>query len=453
MTKHYDVIIIGSGGGMKIALPAARMGLKTALIEQDAVAGTCLNRGCIPSKMLIFPSELPHLLQEARRINVHADTKPTIDFPALIARISRTVDSMSTGQRDALLNTPNLDFFPEHAEFIEDKVIQAGQHRLTAPKIFIATGARPWIPDIPGLADTPYMTSAEALRCTDLPKRLIVIGASYIAVELGAAYAGAGAHVDFVVRSRFLRHEDREISLAFSEQFCKTHRVHQGMIPDKVTFEEGQFTVASKDKTLQGDALLIATGTTPCTDDLGLGNTQIQTNNQGNILVDDHLQTAVPGVYALGDCVGHYLFRHTVNYEGEYLVRTVLENSTDIPLDYGPVPHAVFTHPEIAGVGLTEEQAQAKGLDYVVGRSFYTDSNAGLARGYDHGLAKLLINRNTRHVLGAHILGPEASNMIHLFIVAMKTHATLDDLLDMIFIHPALPEIARDAARDAAKHV
>jgi dihydrolipoamide dehydrogenase len=291
------------------------------------------------------------------------------------------------------------------------------------------------------------MTSAEALRRTDLPRRLIVIGASYIAVELGTAYAGAGAQVDFIVRSRFLRQEDKDIALAFAEQFSKTHQVHQGMVPDKVTFEEGQFTVASQDRILQGDALLIAAGTTPCTDNLGLDNTQIQTNNQGNIQVNDHLQTKVPGIYALGDCVGNYLFRHTVNYEGEYLVRAVLEESTDMPLDYGPVPHAVFTHPEIAGVGLTEEQAQARGLDYEVGRSFYANSNAGLARGYDHGLAKLLIDRNTRHILGAHILGPEASNMIHLFIVAMKTRATLHDLLDMIFIHPALPEIARDAAQ------
>ena len=133
MTEQYDVIVIGSGGGMKIALPAARMGLRTALIEQGAVAGTCLNRGCIPSKMLIYPAALPHLLKEAGRINVHCDTAPTIDFPALIKRISRTVDAMSAGQRDALLNTPNLDFIPEHGEFIEDKIIQAGPYVARPP--------------------------------------------------------------------------------------------------------------------------------------------------------------------------------------------------------------------------------------------------------------------------------------------------------------------------------
>lgn len=449
MAKAYDVIVIGSGGGMKIALPAARMGLKTALIEQDAVAGTCLNRGCIPSKMLIYPSELPGQLQEARRINVKCDTRPTIDFSALITRISQTVDAMSASQRDALLSMPNLDFLPEHAEFIENRVVQAGQHVLSARKIFIATGCRPMIPDIPGLKTTPFMTSTEALRQTSLPKRLIVIGASYIAVELGAAYAGAGAQVDFIVRSRFLRREDQEIAQVFATQFAKTHEVHQGMVPQEVRFQNGLFTVASEGKTLQSDALLVATGTVPCTDNLGLNNTGIHTTNQGFIQVDDYLKTAVDGVYALGDCIGHFLFRHTVNHEGEYLVRTALNGDSDLPLDYGPVPHAIFTNPEVAGVGLTEEQAQSQGLDHVVGRAAYSDSNAGLARGYDHGFAKLIIDRPSRQILGAHILGPEASNMIHLFIVAMKTRATLDDLLDMIFIHPALPEIARDAARDA----
>ncbi len=451
MIKQYDVIVIGSGGGMKIALPAAKLGLKTTLIEQDAVAGTCLNRGCIPSKMLIYPSELPHLLTEAQKINVHSESSPTIDFPSLIERISETVDAMSDRQRNTLLKTPNLDFIPAHAEFLSDRIIQAGQHQITAPRIFIATGSKPFVPNISGLNNTPYMTSQEALRRTDLPRQLLVIGASYIAVEIGGAYAGAGAQVDFIVRSRFLRQEDQEIGQVFAEQFSKHHSVHQGMIPEKVTFSDSLFTVSSQDKTLQGDALLVATGTVPCTEDLGLSNTGIHTTKQGFIQVDDHLETSVKGIYALGDCIGRYLFRHTVNHEGEYLVRTALKNDPPPPLDYGPVPHAIFTNPEIAGVGLTEEQAQ--GMDYIVGKANYSDSNAGLARGYDHGFAKLLIDRATGKILGAHILGPEASNMIHLFILALKTQATIDDLADMIFIHPALPEIARDAIRDAKKQL
>jgi mycothione reductase len=193
----------------------------------------------------------------------------------------------------------------------------------------------------------------------------------------------------------------------------------------------------------------VATGVMPCTDDLGLRNTGIETDQNGFVQVDNCLQTNVDGVYALGDCVGNFLYRHTVNYEGGYLVRTVLQGGADEPIDYGPVPHAVFSVPEIAGVGMTEQQALEQRKDYVVGKASYVDSNAGLARGYEHGFIKLLVERPTRRIIGAHILGDEASDMIHLFIAMMKKEGTLDDLLDMIFIHPALPEIARDAARDA----
>jgi len=452
--KQYDAIVIGSGGGMKIALRAASMGLKTAMIEQGAVGGTCLNRGCIPSKMLIYPTELPRLIREARRINVLSDSSAKIEFEALIRRISETINAMSANQRSALEHTENLDFYPVHAEFLSDRVLRAGKEELTAEKIFIATGARPYIPDIPGLADTPFMTSTEALLRTDRPDRLIVIGGGYIATELGGAYAGAGADVTFIVRSRLLRHEDREIAEAFSRAFRRSHSVHPGMVPMRVDYDSGQFSVTCRDASgkqnvFVGDALLVATGVTPCTDDLGLQNTGVVTDESGFIQVDGFMRTDVDSVYALGDCVGNYLYRHTVNYEAEYLIRTVLQDIAKEPIDYGPVPHAVFSMPEIAGVGMTEEQAIEQDKDYVVGKASYADSNAGLARGYEVGFVKLLVERSTGRILGAHILGDEASDMIHLFIAMMKKEGTLDDLLDMIFIHPALPEIARDAARNA----
>jgi len=452
--KHYDTIVIGSGGGMKIALRAASMGLKTAMIEQGAVGGTCLNRGCIPSKMLIYPTQLPRLIREARRINVLSNSSAKIEFEALIRRISETVKGMSADQESALDHTENLNFHPVHAEFLSDRVLRVGQEELTAHKIFIATGARPNIPDIPGLAGTPFMTSSEALFQTDRPDRLLVIGGGYIATELGGAYAGAGTDVTFIVRSRLLRHEDREIAEAFSREFSRSHSVHRGMVPIRVDYNSGRFSVTCRDtsgeqKVFDGDALLVATGVTPCTDHLGLQNTGIVTDEDGFVQVDEFMRTNVEGVYALGDCVGNYLYRHTVNYEAEYLIRTVLQDSKRDPIDYGPVPHAVFSVPEIAGVGLTEEQAAEQGKDYVVGKASYAESNAGLARGYEVGFVKLLMERPTRRILGAHILGDEASDMIHLFIAMMKKEGTLDDLLDMIFIHPALPEIARDAARNA----
>ena len=180
--KNYDVIVVGSGGGMKLALPAAAMGLKTAIIDRDAPGGTCLNRGCIPSKMLIYPTELPGLIQRAGRVNLHMDSPARVDFSKLIERTSETVDGISDDIRTRLSQTPNLDLYAQHGEFISDKVLRAGPDELHAETIFVATGSRPAIPDILGLVDTPFMTSREALRRETLPERLLVIGAGYIAV-------------------------------------------------------------------------------------------------------------------------------------------------------------------------------------------------------------------------------------------------------------------------------
>ncbi len=453
MTRTYDVIVIGSGGGVKIALPAAAMGLRVAFIEARQAGGTCLNRGCIPSKMLIYPTERAAEMHRAARLDIGGNLDPTVDFASLVRRTSATVDGMSANLRGKFENAENLDYFPVWARFTGDKTVVAGDATLAAERIFIATGSRPAIPDIDGLRDTPFMTSEEALRRTELPERLVVIGASYIAVELGGAYAAAGAGVEFIVRSRLLRREDRDVSDEFHRVFGRRHVLHEGVHPRRVEYRDGTFSVHcsapdGREQTVTGDALLVATGVVPETHDLGLENTGITTRN-GFIRVNDHLETAVDGVYALGDVVGNYLFRHTVNYEGEYLMRTVFGDAPRRPIAYGPVPHAIFAHPEVAGVGDGEEQLREQDVRYVVGKASYADSTPGLARASDHGFVKVLFDAQTRRLLGAHIVGDEASNMIHLFIAMMKMGGGLDDLLDMIFIHPALPEVARDAVRNA----
>lgn len=456
--KQYDVIVIGSGGGMKIALHASQMGLRVAFVEKGRFGGTCLNRGCIPSKMLIYPTELAEKIRRSKNINIDIQTPPHIDFSALVHRVSETVDTISQNIRNSIASADNIDIYPCHATFLSDREVLVGNTVITGDRVFIATGSTPLIPAISGLSVTPYMTSTEALRRDGLPSKLIVIGAGYIAVELGSAYRSAGAQVEFIVRSRLLRREDPEITGAFEQVFSAAHHIHKGVTPESVDYTDGLFRIGCRKPnntlyTVQGDALLIATGITPCTEDIGLENTGIKRTENGFIQVDACLRTSVDGVYALGDVVGNYFFRHTVNHEAEYLIRTVFSGDALRPIDYGPVPHAVFTTPEVAGVGMTEEQLKEKGIDYVVGRALYTDSNQGLARGLEHGLCKILVGLPSQKILGAHILGEEASDMIHLFIVLMKKQGTLSDLLDMIFIHPALPEIARDAARDAKSKI
>lgn len=451
--KNYDVIVIGSGGGSKITTPASKLGLKVAVIEKDRLGGTCLNRGCIPSKMLIHPADVAQEIRDASRFDIHNNPNFNVDFNRLVTRISNTVDADSYGISAGYGKNPNIDFYHGTARFLDDKIITVNGEELTADKIFIAVGSRPSIPDVEGLHDTPYWTSTEALRNTSLPRKMVIIGASYIAVELGHAYGALGSEVHFLVRSRFLRQEDKETATEFSRVFTQRYPCHFQAVPHKVEHRNGRFRIGyeqdGESKSMMCDALLIATGVVPNTDTLDLHNTSIARDEGGFIKVDDYLQTTVPNVYSMGDCIGRYFFRHSVNFEGEYLFRSVFKETDPSPIRYRPVPHAIFSNPQVAGVGKTEEELKEDGVDYVAAVNPYKKSAMGMALLSDHGFCKLLLCAKTRKILGAHIVGPEASNMIHMIIAFMNKDGTLDDLLNMIYIHPALPEIVRNTARNA----
>ncbi|MBN2644769.1 MAG: dihydrolipoyl dehydrogenase [Desulfuromonadaceae bacterium] len=455
----FDVIVIGSGGGTKIALPAAKRGLKTALIERDRFGGTCLNRGCIPSKMLIYPADLICSIRRGPNVNVRVEPQLDGEFPRLIERVNTTILQMSDEFRTAAEALPQLDLIRGHGRFVDNNIIEVNGRRLTAPRIYIATGARPAIPDVPGLTSTPYMTSTEALRCLHLPRRMIILGASYIACELGHIYEAFGCETHFLVRSSLLRQEDEDVRTAFAEDFRQRHTLHVGYEPIEVQWTDGLFGVrmrhsdTGEEQELYSEALLVSTGIKPVTDELGLENTSICCDTRGFIQVDDHLQTAASGVYALGDCVGNYLFRHSVNFEGEYLMRTLFDDPRDEAINYGAVPRAVFAQPEVAAVGASEVQLQEGKIDYIVGRAAYADSNMGLARQLETGFVKLLFDRSSRRLLGAHIIGEEASTLIHMLILGLQQQVCIDDLLSLIYIHPALAELIRDAVRDAQEQL
>jgi len=454
MKKSYDIIVIGSGAGLNIARNASSNGFKTAFIEKGSLGGTCLNRGCIPSKMLIYPSEAADRIREASKLDISVSSEVQVDFSRLINRIKEHTSAISNEILTSVKEKENLDFYHDNARFISDSVVKVGDDELKADKIFVGTGSKPFIPDIPGLKDTDYMTSTEALTLREIPKSLIVIGAGYIAAELGYAYRACGCKVDFVVRSRFLRNEDDDISEEFQKVFSKNHNIHQGWHPVQVSKKGEMFNLeCSNDngdkKILSAESFLVAVGVVPEIEGLGLEHTGIRLDARGNIKVDECLRTDVPGIFAFGDVVGNYFFRHTANYEAKYLTSTQVLGDFEKPIDYGPVPHAVFSCPEISGVGLTEQQVLDSGADYIVGTARYEDCTPGIARQSDHGLVKLIFNRKTKKLLGAHIVGDEAATMVHMFIAFMKMRGTLDDMLDTIFIHPALPEVAKEALLDA----
>lgn len=455
-TKQYDVIVIGSGGGTKLATPVARLGKRVAVIEKDKWGGTCLNRGCIPSKMLIHPANVARHAQDSSALNLDLKFKG-VDFAGLTSRLKRETAKDSRSIPPFYDTVKGLDWYHGEAKFVAERVVEVNGKRLTGKRIFIATGSRPFVPPIAGLKGTPYMTSTQALFAKKLPRKLLVIGGGYIACELGHAYGALGSDVTLLVRGRtLLGREDSEVQKEFVKGFTRHYNVRWDVDTQKVTYSKGKFTLTLKEKNgkvskISGDGLLVATGVRPNTDMLGLENTSIGLSKRGFVRVNRFMETSVIGVYALGDCVGNYMFRHSVNFEGEFLFRSLFVEKKRQAIRYPPMPHAVFSYPEIGAVGKSENEIVAAGLEYVKGVHSYKKSAQGMARRSEVGFVKVLVDRKSRRLLGAHIVGDEASIMVHQLILAMQMRVKIDDLLSMIYIHPALNEVVRNACRNALK--
>lgn len=455
--KKYDVIVIGSGAGAKIARPAAQKGLKAAIIEKDKLGGTCLNRGCIPSKMLIHPADVALEMKHADKFQLKPKKNPEVNFAKLTRRINKVTDGDSNSIKAAYESgrIKGLDYYHGTATFESDKVIKINGKLITADKIVIGVGARPMVPPIPGLEGTPYMTSTEALRNRHLPKKMIVIGGGYIGCELGGAYQALGTNVHFFTRGGFIGRADTDLREEFTKSFGKRVVVHESVQTTNIEYKRGKFTIHYKQKGKRKqdscDALLVATGVRPNNDLLKLENTKIKLSDRGFVKVNKNLETNVKGVYAFGDCVGNYMFRHSANFEAEYLFDELIvkKGRNKKPIKYPPMPWAMFTNPQVAGVGASEDELIAKKIPYVKGVNNYIDSAMGQALLSEEGFVKLLFHKKTKKLLGAQMIGHEASVMVHLAIIFMQQNAKVDDLLDIIYVHPALPEIFRNAARKA----
>lgn len=447
--KSYDAIIIGGGAGLKIARPAANLGYSIAVIEKDFLGGTCLNRGCIPSKMLIHPADVIMQLKESDHLGIHLEGELKIDFQKLVHETTQTIDKESKSIIPLLENHKNIDLFLSEAKFIGPKKVLVDGKEIEGKKIFIAAGVRPYIPSIEGLEGTPFMTSTEMLRCENRPKKITIIGGGFIACELGHYLGAMGVEVQYISRSRFLRLLDDEIQSHFETIFSKRFPVTYGE-PKKVSYENNTFTVYVDDKQFQSDALLVAAGVTPNSDLLDLQKTGVQINDRGFIKVNDYLETSEKDIYAFGDIIGRYLFRHTANFEGEYLLRSHFEDQKHKePIYYPPVPYGVFTWPQVGGVGKLERELKKEGIEYIAGVNAYQNSAMGMALRKEEGLVKLLFDKKTLRLLGGHVIGEQATTMSHMIIAFMKMEATLKDLMETIYVHPALSENIRNAARKA----
>lgn len=413
--------------------------------------------------MLIHPADVVSTIHESSIFDIEAEVK-SVSWKNLVERVAKEIDQESFSINPNIESNPNIDWYKQPVRFIGERKLQSGNTIITADKIFIVAGSRPHIPDIEGLKDTPYMTSTEALRCYEQPKDMIVIGAGYIATELAHFYSSLGTHVHIFVRSKFLAHEDSEVRDEFTRLFSnhKNITVHMKSTINSVHYdqENKKFNITyqnpnSDEKiTLSTDQCLVSSGVVPNTDLLDVEKSGIKTKKGGFIEVDDYLKTSCKNVWAFGDIAGNYLFRHSANYEGEYLLETVIqadESEGPYPIDYTGMPHAVFSWPQVAGVGATEDELISEGVEYIKGVNKYQWSAMGMALRSDitGGIVKLLICKKTRKILGCHIVGDQASVLIHEVIPLMRLNGKLDDLLYMIHIHPALSENVRNAARRA----
>lgn len=453
MTKEYDVIILGGGAGLKIARPAANLGHKVAVIEPGPLGGTCLNRGCIPSKMVIHPADVMMQVKEASSVYLRVKGALEVDQKALVHHVNKTVDEESEGIEPLMTDHPNIDFYPTYAQFIEPYLLKVGDETVRGKKIYITVGARPYIPPITGLEETPFMTSTDLLRCVDLPKKMIILGAGYIACELGHYLEAMGVEVHFIHRSPFLRHLDSDIQKAFEKEFVERFSCIQGEI-SKVEFNNNTFHVFVGGREIKADGLLVAAGVKPNSDQLHLQTTSIQCDERGFIKVDDYLETTQKNVYAYGDIIGRCMFRHSANFEGEYLFHEhFVDPNSNQPVNYPAVPYGVFSWPQIGGVGKTEEELKAENREYYVGMNAYEKSAMGMAMRPKVGFVKLLFEKKSLKLLGAHIIGEQATTMVHMLIAYLHMGATLNDMLTTIYIHPALPEVIRNAARKVRQQI
>lgn len=438
--KKFDVLVVGSGAGLEVASFAAERGMSVAIVEEGPLGGTCLNRGCIPSKMLIHSADVAEIIKSSDKFGIKSKIEE-IDFASIVKRVSEVVDTDSSGIEKSLRESGNPTLYKTHSKFIGPKQMQVGDEQIETDKVFIVGGTRPSNPPIPGLESTPYLDSTRALRLEKQPEHLVVIGGGYIAAELAHFYGALGTKITVLVRrNRMLDNEDEEIADWFTKEFSKKYEILFNTQADAVSYQNDKFIIKLKGdgRKLEVDQLLVVTGRVPNTDVLDVKATGVETDDHGYIKVNDYLETNVPGIFAFGDIVGILPFRHTANDQVSYAIRNAFTDHK-VTADYFAIGHAVFSSPQVAGVGRTEQDLKKEGMPYKVGRAELKDTAMGGAL-QENGLVKVLADAAGEKILGVHIVGPQASILIHEAIVAMKANGKVRAITNSVYIHPALPE-------------
>ena len=452
-TERFDLVIIGSGSGNHI--PDYLDDRRIAIVERDVFGGTCLNRGCIPSKMFVLPADRLTEAAEADRLGIEIPAGRA-DWPAIRDRIFNRIDPIAADGRDYRAERcPNITLIEGTACFVDASTIDVDGRRISGDDILIAVGSRPVVPPITGLVETGFHTSDSIMRLDVLPERLGIIGGGYIAAEMGHVFAGLGSRVSMFNRSdRLLSSHDRDISQRFTEVFGRRVDLHLGHLPTRVERRDSAIVVHCADGEVVVDELLVATGREPNSDLLEVERAGVALHHHGTIVVDEYQRTSVPRIWAVGDVANDANLKHVANAEAHVAFWNITHPDDLHRVDLGPIPAAVFSHPQIAAVGMTESEAVDRGVDHVIGRRDYGGTAYGWALADETSFAKVIVDRATGLVIGAHIIGPQAATLIQPLIQGMRFGQTARELAEAVYyIHPALTEVVENALLDAVSQL
>jgi len=456
---RQHIAIVGTGSGaFAAAIKAVEEGARVTLIEGDElIGGTCVNVGCVPSKIMIRSAHIAHLQSSHAfdGIDLH---QAEINRSKLVQQQQARVEALRHAKYESILdNNPEIDLIRGWASFEDADTLIVNQFdgnaiHMTPDKILLATGARPAIPDIPGLAESPYWTSTDALIAETLPEHLVVIGASVVALELAQAFLRLGSKVTVMARSVFLSKEDPAIGEGLVKVFEEEGaRVLLHTLPDSVSHNGQVFILPSKAGEIRCDQLLVATGRNPNTERLMLDKVGVETDNKGSIIIDDHMRTSVEHIYAAGDCTNQPQYVYVAAAAGTRAAINM--TGGDTRLDLSAMPAVVFTEPQVGTVGLSETAAEKHGVDAESRTLALEYVPRALANFDTHGFIKLVAEKKTGRLLGAQVLSAEGGEIIQTAAIALRNKMTIQELADQLFPYLTMVEGIKLCAQTFTKDV
>ncbi len=447
-TRSYDLVIVGAGSGNM--LPGQELaGWRIAVVEAGRFGGTCLNRGCIPSKMLVYTADVARIVRDAGRFGIGAEWTGA-DWPAIRDRVFGRIDPVHE-RAVAYRRASSIDVFGGEARFTGPKVLQVGDEVVHAERFVLASGSRPVIPPVPGLTSVPYHTSDTIMRLDTLPESMAVLGGGYVAAEMSHIFGSLGTRVTIITRGpHMLARHDLDVRERFTQAYAERFDLLLGATVEQV-WRGGagvrlDLLTPAGPQRAEAEVLLVATGRTPNSDRLDVAAAGIDVDAHGHVRTDDTYATSVPGIWALGDLANHTQLKHMANAEARLVRHNLLHPDKPRRAHFPVVPSAVFADPQVASAGATEQELQAQGRRYAAATRRYGDTAYGWALQDTTSFVKVLADPDTRQLLGAHLIGPQASVLIQPLIQAMYLGNTVDQVASgVLYIHPALTEVIEQA--------